>query len=345
MAVCVSSAFDSGSIEAVDTSSAADVQLRLVPEPLCELEGARFMQWFHFKVSNVKGIDCRFRILNAGDVSFASGWEGYEAVCTYDRLSHFRVEGTSWDATSGELSIELTPTHDTLWLSYFAPFTTERHMEMVTRIGASATASLRVLGQSLDGRDIECLTMGSGSVVVWIIAQQHPGEHMAEFWAEGLLDRLVDRSDAVGRALCDACTFHVVPRINPDGCVRGHLRTNAAGANLNREWCPSTTHEGKPYDAPSLARSPEVWHVLAEMRRTGCDCAIDVHGDEGLPYNFFASGEGVDGWTPRLAQLYERFRQCYADVSPDFQTTYGYERSPDMAEPSVPAPGSAMPPR
>lgn len=33
----------------------------------------------------------------------------------------------------------------------------------------------------------------------------------------------------------------------PDGVFRGHLRTNAAGANLNREWA-----------APSAEESPEV---------------------------------------------------------------------------------------
>ena len=42
--------------------------------------------------------------------------------------------------------------------------------------------------------------------------------------------------------------------MNPDGAVRGHLRTNACGANLNREWC--TAGE---YEAPTLARSPTVF--------------------------------------------------------------------------------------
>ena len=35
--------------------------------------------------------------------------------------------------------------------------------------------------------------------------------------------------------------------MNPDGSYRGHLRTNACGANLNREW-----------KAPNLEHSPEV---------------------------------------------------------------------------------------
>jgi murein tripeptide amidase MpaA len=40
-----------------------------------------------------------------------------------------------------------------------------------------------------------------------------------------------------------------------DGSFRGHLRTNAAGANLNREWCTTGA-----YEAPTLHRSPEVYH-------------------------------------------------------------------------------------
>jgi hypothetical protein len=44
-----------------------------------------------------------------------------------------------------------------------------------------------------------------------------------------------------------AAVFYVVPNVNPDGSYRGHLRTNGAGANLNREW-----------QAPRLDYSPEV---------------------------------------------------------------------------------------
>ena len=38
----------------------------------------------------------------------------------------------------------------------------------------------------------------------------------------------------------------------------GHLRTNAGGANLNREW-RGGVYDG--YSAPTRARSPEVWHI------------------------------------------------------------------------------------
>lgn len=47
--------------------------------------------------------------------------------------------------------------------------------------------------------------------------------------------------------------------MNPDGSWRGHLRTNASGANLNREWLE-----------PSKERSPEVLAVRNFMDEQVC---------------------------------------------------------------------------
>lgn len=52
----------------------------------------------------------------------------------------------------------------------------------------------------------------------------------------GFLHRLLDRDDTLARSLLRHATFRLVPCMNPDGAFRGHLRTNAGGANLNREW-------------------------------------------------------------------------------------------------------------
>ena len=74
MALMISSAFESGSIEVVSASDPSDIQLKLVPEPHSELEDATFMQWFNFSVSNVEGVPLTIKILNAGEASFPSGW-------------------------------------------------------------------------------------------------------------------------------------------------------------------------------------------------------------------------------------------------------------------------------
>lgn len=140
---------------------------------------------------------------------------------------------------------------------------------------------------------------------------------MAEWWMEGFLTRLLDPDDAVAEALRRDAVFHVVPNMNPDGSIRGHLRCNATGANLNREW-----------HAPTVERSPEVHAVLAAMDRTGVDLCLDVHGDEELPYNFISGAEGIPGWSDRLADLDHRFRVAYQMSDPSFQLVHGYPIDP-----------------
>ena len=109
-------------------------------------------------------------------------------------------------------------------------------------------------------------------------------------------------------------TIHVVPHMNPDGAIRGQLRCNAAGANLNREWA-----------TPTLERSPEVYVTLAAMDQSGVDFCLDVHGDEELPYNFLSGSEGIPGYAEsRLPALCETFAAAYERANPDLQREHGY---------------------
>ena len=111
-------------------------------------------------------------------------------------------------------------------------------------------------------------------------------------------------------------TFHIVPNMNPDGSFRGHLRTNAAGVNLNREW-----------HSPTPEKSPEVLHVRNAMDATGVDFAIDVHGDEAIPANFIAGFDGIPSWTAELGAKYDEYGKRLAAATPLFQLEKGYEKS------------------
>jgi murein tripeptide amidase MpaA len=139
------------------------------------------------------------------------------------------------------------------------------------------------------------------------------------------LERLLDDADSVSRVLLDHCVFYVVPNMNPDGAVRGNLRTNAAGANLNREWLE-----------PSMERSPEVALVRQKMLETGVDLCLDAHGDEGLPYNFCVGSEGNPGYTLRVAELESAFKQAWMLACPDFQDEFNYgTTAPGKANPTL----------
>ena len=109
--------------------------------------------------------------------------------------------------------------------------------------------------------------------------------------------------------------------MNPDGSRRGHLRTNAVGTNLNREW-----HD------PSPERSPEVLYVRNEMDKTGVDFAMDVHGDEAIAANFLAGFEGIPSWNAGQQGAVRRVQQGADRISPDFQTEKAM-RSPSRARP------------
>ena len=167
----------------------------------------------------------------------------------------------------------------------------------------------RCLGHSLDGQPIDCLEMGDGETQVWLYARQHPGESMAEWWMEGAIECLTDPADPVARVLRSKCRFTSCPIAIPTVRARGHLRTNAAGTNLNREW-----------DAPSAAKSPEVLAIRNAMDESGVDFAMDVHGDEAIPHVFLAGFEGIPSWNEAQGAAYTRYRMILERRTPDFQT-------------------------
>ncbi len=309
----ISSNFDSGNIEVVDAENPEAVRLRIRKDT-----AADFFQWFHFRASGVRGVDCRFSVLNAGEASYPKGWEGYRACASYDRSHWFRVP-TQYDA--GILSFRLRPDRDAVHFAYFAPYSRERHRDFVARCLESPRASLEVLGDSVNGDDLDLLVIGdstaarAGRRACWVIGRQHPGETMAQWWMEGLVDRLLDPADATARAVLAGATVYVVPNMNPDGSVLGNLRTNAAGANLNREWAE-----------PTMERSPEVFLVRKRMMETGVDFALDVHGDEGLPYVFIAGGDNVPSISDRQRRLQAAYFEALSQANPDFQTERGYPK-------------------
>ena len=300
--------FDAGNITVLGVAG-AEARLAIRPDA-----GSDFRQWFHFRVANAAGRKLVLRITGLNASAYPGGWPDYRAAVSEDRATWRRAD-SEWDASAdgGTLTIRYRPGSDICWFAYFAPYSMEAHHDLVSRIAARPGVAHRSLGTSLDGQPIDCLTLGEGPRPVWLIARQHPGETMAEWWMEGALEMLTDPADPHARSLRRQCTFHIVPNANPDGSARGHLRTNAIGVNLNREW-----------DAPSAERSPEVQAIRTAMDVTGVDFAMDVHGDEAIPAVFLAGFEGIPAIPEAQLAGYQRYRAILAQRTPDFQTLRGY---------------------
>ena len=312
----ISSAFDSGAIEVLSLQDASNIELRIRRD-----NASDFAQWFHFCLQGAAGVAVTLRFLNAGQCAYPRGWHDYRVLSSVDRQHWFRID-TEFDGQV--MTARLTPTAQSVYFAYFEPYSYERHLDLIGWAAVSERVEVQHLGLTLDGRDLTLLRITDAHSAtalalkkkIWLIARQHPGETMAEWFAEGFLQRLLDADDAVARVLLAQCVFYLVPHMNPDGAVRGNLRTNAAGANLNREW-----------QSPSLARSPEVFLVRQKMLEVGVDLSLDVHGDEALPYNFVVGTEGNPGYSPRLEALEHTFKAAWLASCPDFQTAQGYGRT------------------
>ncbi|HEV2080729.1 MAG TPA: M14-type cytosolic carboxypeptidase, partial [Allosphingosinicella sp.] len=183
MTLSVSSAFDGGNIRLVAVEGSR-INLEIVKD-----HSSDFYQWFYFRLTGAAGREVELRIVNCGDSAYPNGWPGYRACMSDDREYWQRVE-TSYE--DGVLTIRVTPTANSVWFAYFAPYTMERHHDLVAQVANDPGAEYRSLGQTLDGQEMDYFRIGDGPLQVWLYARQHPGETMAEYWMEGALEKLLD---------------------------------------------------------------------------------------------------------------------------------------------------------
>jgi murein tripeptide amidase MpaA len=305
MTIKISQNFDSGAIDVVSAENPANIELKLRRDSHADIN-----QWFHYRVQGARGKALHF--LNAGQATYPKGFEDYHACASYDGENWFRVP-TSFDGQV--MSVRHTPELDSVYYAYFEPYSWERHLRLLGEVAQHPLARVHDIGSTVDGRDMNLVVIGDPDAEkkIWFIARQHPGESMAEWFVEGVIDALLDDASPIARKLLQRCVFYIVPNMNPDGSVRGNLRTNGAGANLNREWM-----------TPTAERSPEVLCVKQKMHETGVDMFFDIHGDEALPYNFVAGNEMLENFSADRASAQQTFIERYKNASPDFQDRIGY---------------------
>jgi murein tripeptide amidase MpaA len=305
----ISHNFDSGSIAIINTEDINNIQLELTTD-----NNDNTMQWFHFRCHTTAGVHHTIRILNAGDSSFSRAWENYQTMASYDQINWFRVPT---QFINNELVINYTPTKDEISYAYFTPYDHARQQTFIKQVQQLEQCQHTILTSTLDNNSIDLLTIGEPAIdqttmskkAIWIIARQHPGETMAQWFIEGLVNNLLSQDDN-SRRLLNKAVFYIVPNMNPDGSIHGNHRTNGHGLNLNREW-----HN------PSKVLCPEVYYVRKKMAQTGVDLLLDIHGDEEIPYNFIMPAKGS---CTTSAQANE-FKSNFMAATKEFQKEIDYD--------------------
>ena len=259
--------FDSGNIQVIDASDPRRIRLAIRPDL-----ASQHFQWFHFKVEGM-----------AAAAGTASPWSTPASRPTAMPGAATRQSPRTMANAGSACRRNTTPTACiSSWnrrkaksASPTSSYSRERHARLVERALGIEGVERLAGGTSVQGRDIELLRVRrhpDSHLKLWVIAQQHPGEHMAEWFMEGLIERPQRPDDTEMQRLLEKADLYLVPNMNPDGAFHGNLRTNAAGQDLNRAWLE-----------PSAERSPEVWFVQQEMKRHGVDLFLDIHGDEEIP--------------------------------------------------------------
>jgi murein tripeptide amidase MpaA len=302
MHVWIDASGEGANAEVVDVGTNGTITLNIRADA-----GTRFLQWFQFHVYGEPGVRLRFRILNAGE-AMAPEWRDYRVRSAVMDESEFCCLPTRFD--NGVLEFELTMQAPRHQIAYFAPFPSWRHQSLVDAVSLHPLGRHEHLGETLGKRQVELFevrSVRSDAPHVWIVARQHPGEVMAQWFALGFLDFLLNCKEGT------SANYFVIPNANPDGAFEGRHRTNAAGVDLNRAW-----------NQEDCTACPEVALIKKRMSQQGVDFFLDVHGEEALPYVFVVDPEGPARNTREVSEPIAMFKRLLLDLNADFQIEKGY---------------------
>ena len=166
-----------------------------------------------------------------------------------------------------------------------------------TCAAAGVSVSRRVLARSLQGREVELITITEAGCDADVdtrpsfilTSRVHPGETPASHLFNGALSFLLRSAHVDPRAaeLRRRFVFELVPILNPDGVALGHYRCDTRGANLNR-----TYDDPDPSNAPAIAAVKALVAQRAAQGRLGFYLDLHAHANK---RGVFAYGNDLSG--------------------------------------------------
>jgi hypothetical protein len=146
-----------------------------------------------------------------------------------------------------------------------------RHAELAERLKALAAAhsgrvTLESVGRSVEGREIELVTLGTGPRRVMLWSQMHGDEPSATPALLDLASTLLADGTPESRLVLERLTLLLVPMLNPDGAER-YLRRNAQAIDLNRDALLLATPEGQLLKRLRDRFEPELGFNLHDQNR------------------------------------------------------------------------------
>ncbi len=146
-----------------------------------------------------------------------------------------------------------------------------RHDELVRQLQELAarhpgSLSLAAVGRSVEGREIQLLTLGRGPRRVMLWSQMHGDEPSATPALLDLVSSLLSVDAPEHRLILERLTLLVVPMLNPDGASR-YARRNSQAIDINRDALHLVTPEGRLLKQLRDRFQPELGFNLHDQNR------------------------------------------------------------------------------
>mmetsp|Transcript_23992 Transcript_23992/g.45854 ORF Transcript_23992/g.45854 Transcript_23992/m.45854 type:complete len:376 (-) Transcript_23992:1111-2238(-) len=201
--ITISDSYDSGNGEFSSlriVEGEVHVHVKIKPDPFTSLENKRHSQYFSFRstlnpespavresLSGAKSVKVKYVLENAGEASYADAFEGYSTFVTtkatpFDSDSWGRVDDAKYEGGTLSWTHVHTLEEDgddgallSAYFAYFPPYSQDMHLSLVAKCAEAKGATVESLGPTIDGREIDFVTVGTGPRTCWIIHRQHPG--------------------------------------------------------------------------------------------------------------------------------------------------------------------------
>ncbi|WP_041632839.1 M14 family zinc carboxypeptidase [Maribacter sp. HTCC2170] len=150
-------------------------------------------------------------------------------------------------AQSGNITESLYDTYE----QYKEPTLRKRRVKhyeiqsLISKHAANKAFTIRKVGESIEGRALNLVSIGSGKTNVLLWSQMHGDEPTA---TQGIFDifnfMVSDDFKAEKKEILDNLTVHFLPMLNPDGAER-FQRRNLLGVDINRDALRLQSPESK----------------------------------------------------------------------------------------------------
>ena len=118
-------------------SGVAHVDVAITPDPYTDTDKCAHYQWFNFRLVNLHSVSrVVINVVNAGGASYTDGWINYNACYSFNRNDWLRAQETTYGDGVLSIPISLPEGMTQVQVAYFAPYSQERHFDLIATSAA-----------------------------------------------------------------------------------------------------------------------------------------------------------------------------------------------------------------